>query len=600
MINGPKSAINQHHLHEEPAMSGKRKLRIFARLFKYMLQYKALLAIALFFMITSNVFSLLGPKFSGKAIEAIEPGVGIVDFNTVFLYCALMACFYALSSLFSYLLSVTMIHMSRKVSAKMRGEVFDKLMSLPVSFFDKNQTGDIISRMSYDIDTINTSISTDILQICSSVITIIGSLVMMISISPILVLVFVITIPMSILFTKYKTKKIQPLFKKRSIKLGALNGYSEEILSGHRTIKAYRREKVMIDRFDSFNDEAIEAYYNADYQGAMIGPTVNFINNLSLSFISMFGSLLYLLKMISLGNISTFIMYSRKFSGPINEMANIISELQSAASAAERVFKLIDEDEETKDSENAVELSNCKGNISAENVHFSYEKDHEILHGISFSANSGKTVAIVGPTGSGKTTIINLLMRFYDVDSGKLSVDGNEIRNITRNSLRSAYTMVLQDTWLFGGTIAENIAYGKENASMDEIVEAAKASMIDDYIESLPDGYETKINEDGINLSKGQKQLMTIARAMLPECSVLILDEATSNVDSRTEVKIQSAMQKLMENKTCFIIAHRLSTIQHADIILVIKDGHIIESGTHNELLFSGGFYSSLYNSQFN
>lgn len=600
MINGPKSPINQRHLHDGPAMSGKHKMKIFVRIFKYMFRYKGLLAIAITLMITSNLLSLVGPTLSGKAIEAIEPGIGKVDFKTVFLYCALMAIFYALSSLLSYLLSITMIHMSRRIVATMRGQVFDKLMTLPVSFFDKNQTGDIISRMSYDIDTINTSISTDILQVCSSVITIVGSLIMMISISPLLVLVFVITIPMSVIFTRYKTKKIQPLFKRRSVKLGALNGYSEEILSGHRTIKSYRREKVMIDRFDGFNDEAVDAYYNADYQGAMIGPTVNFINNLSLSFISMFGSLLYLLKMISLGNISTFILYSRRFSGPINEMANIISELQSAASAAERVFRLIDEEEEPHDKEDAVTLENCRGEVTADDIRFSYVKDNEILHGISFKAEPGKTIAIVGPTGSGKTTIINLLMRFYDIDSGAICIDGNEIKDIKRNSLRSAYTMVLQDTWLFGGTIAENIAYGKEGATREEIVEAAKASMIDDYIESLPEGYETKVNEDGINLSKGQKQLMTIARAMLPECSILILDEATSNVDSRTEVKIQSAMKKLMEGKTCFIIAHRLSTIQHADMILVLRDGNIIESGTHDELLLSGGFYASLYNSQFN
>ncbi len=599
MINGPKSPVNQRHLNEGPAMSGKHKMKIFLRIFRYMLDFKGFVLLALFLMITSNLLALLGPTLSGEAIEAIEPGVGKVDFPTVFKYCGLMAVFYALSSVLSYLLSITMIHISRRISAKMRGEVFDKLLSLPVSFFDKNQTGDIISRMSYDIDTINTSISTDLLQICSSAITVVGSLIMMLTISPMLVLVFVVTIPMSVLFTKYKSKKIRPLFKRRSLKLGELNGYTEEILSGHRTIKAYRREKVMIDRFDRYNDEAVEAYYNADYQGAMIGPTVNFINNLSLSFISMFGSILYLSGRISLGDISKFILYSRKFSGPINEMANIISELQSAASAAERVFRLIDEKEEPADADDAVTLIDCGGSVKAEDVHFSYVPDKEILHGISFEALRGKTVAIVGPTGSGKTTIINLLMRFYDIDSGSITVDGNDIKAIKRDSLRSEFTMVLQDTWLFGGTIAENIAYGKEGATREEIEKTAKAAMIDDFIESLPDGYDTPVNEDGINLSKGQKQLLTIARAMLPECSILILDEATSNVDSRTEVRIQSAMNALMEGKTCFIIAHRLSTIRHADVILVLRDGRIIESGTHDELLTSGGFYASLYNSQF-
>lgn len=564
-----------------------------------MYEYKWHVLLAFLLMITSNLLALVGPKLSGKAIEAIEPGVGAVDFETVFIYCGLMAAFYALSSGLSFVLSVTMINLSRRIVATMREQVFNRLLSLPVSFFDKTQTGDIISRMSYDIDTINASLSADLLQICSSFITVVGSFIMMLTISPTLVLIFVVTIPMSILFTRYKSKKIRPLFHRRSTKLGELNGFTEEILSGHRTIKAYCREDVMIKRFSQRNTEAIEAYYNADYQGAMIGPVVNFINNLSLSFISMFGAILYLLGKISLGNISTFILYSRKFSGPINEMANIISELQSAASAAERVFRLIDEPTEAADVYGAKEIKNVKGDVVADDVHFSYEEGKEILHGISFEALKGKTVAIVGPTGSGKTTIINLLMRFYDVDSGCISVDGDDIRTVTRSSLRKSYTMVLQDTWLFGGTIAENIGYGKERATREEIVAAAKAAHIDGYIESLPDGYDTVITEDGINLSKGQKQLLTIARAMLPKTSILILDEATSNVDSRTEIKIQDAMKKLMHGKTCFIIAHRLSTVRHADIILVMRDGRITEKGTHDELIAAKGFYASLYNSQF-
>jgi len=587
------------HLNEGPTIPKKKKIAIFIRLLGYMYKYKWNVLLAFLLMITSDLLALIGPKLSGKAIEAIEPGVGAVDFKTVFLYCGLMGAFYALSSGLSFVLSATMINLSRRIVATMREQVFNRLLSLPVSFFDKTQTGDIISRMSYDIDTINASLSTDLLQICSSLITVVGSFIMMLTISPTLVLIFVVTIPMSILFTRYKSKKIRPLFHRRSTKLGELNGYTEEVLSGHRTIKAYAREDVMIERFSQRNTEAIDAYYNADYQGAMIGPVVNFINNLSLSFISMFGAILYLLNRISLGNISTFILYSRKFSGPINEMANIISELQSAASAAERVFRLIDEPTEAADIYGAKEITDVKGDVLADDVHFSYEEGKEILHGISFEALRGKTVAIVGPTGSGKTTIINLLMRFYDVDSGCISVDGDDIRTVTRSSLRKSYTMVLQDTWLFGGTIAENIGYGKEGATREEIVAAAKAAHIDGYIESLPDGYDTVITEDGINLSKGQKQLLTIARAMLPKTSILILDEATSNVDSRTEIKIQDAMKQLMRGKTCFIIAHRLSTVRHADIILVMRDGRITEKGTHDELIAAGGFYASLYNSQF-
>lgn len=599
MTKGPRNPVNMRHINEGPAITKKKRIAIFVRLLGYLYKYKWNVLLAFLLMITSNLLALVGPKLSGKAIEAIEPGLGAVDFKTVFFYCGLMAIFYALSSVLSFVLSATMINLSRRIVAAMREQVFDRLLSIPVSFFDKTQTGDIISRMSYDIDTINASLSTDLLQICSSLITVVGSFIMMLTISPTLVLIFVVTIPMSILFTRYKSKKIRPLFHRRSTKLGELNGYTEEILSGHRTIKAYCREDVMIERFSQRNTEAIDAYYSADYQGAMIGPVVNFINNLSLSFISMFGAILYLLGKISLGNISTFILYSRKFSGPINEMANIISELQSAASAAERVFRLIDEPTEAADVYNAKEMTNVVGDVVADDVRFSYEEGKEILHGINFEAIPGKTVAIVGPTGSGKTTIINLLMRFYDVDSGCISVDGDDIRSVTRSSLRKSYTMVLQDTWLFGGTIAENIGYGKEGATRDEIIVAAKAAHIDGYIESLPDGYETVITEDGINLSKGQKQLLTIARAMLPKTSILILDEATSNVDSRTEIKIQDAMKQLMHGKTCFIIAHRLSTVRNADIILVMRDGRIIERGTHDELIAAGGFYASLYNSQF-
>ena len=585
------------------------RIRVMRRLFTYVIRYPGMLISALLLMLCSNLLSLIAPRLSGLAIDAIEPGKGAVVFDEVFFYCALMLVFYALSALMSYLLATLMIHLSQRIIYTMRKQVFDHLTELPVGYFDRTATGEIISHISYDIDTVNASLSHDILQICTSVITVFGSLGMMITISPVLLLVFVVTVPISLIFTKYKTKKIRPLFKLRSAKLGELNGYAEEMLSGQKTIKAYNREAVIISRFDERNTAAVDAYYNAEYQGSMIGPTVNFVNNLSLSLISTFGAILYMIgafsiggihfAALSLGDISNFIQYSRRFSGPINEMANIFSELQSAMAAAERVFRLIDEEPEPVDAENAVELNDVRGHVKLEHVRFGYVPERTILHDFTFDAKPGKIIAIVGPTGAGKTTVINLLMRFYDPQAGKIFIDGEEIRDLTRTSLRLGFTMVLQDTWLFHGTIFENIAYGKENATMEEVVAAAKAAHIHSYIEHLPDGYNTVLSDDGVNISKGQKQLITIARAMLPKAGMLILDEATSNVDSRTEVQIQEAMYRLMENKTCFVIAHRLSTVQNADAILVVRDGRIVEQGTHDELMAAQGAYYGLYSAQF-
>ena len=372
------------------------------------------------------------------------------------------------------------------------------------------------------------------------------------------------------------------------------------MLSGQRTIRAYGREKEMIARFDRRNDDAVSAYYRADYYGTLVGPTVNFINNLSLTLISVLGALLYLAGAISLGNISSFVLYSRKFSGPINETANIISELQSAASAAERVFRLLDEEEEMADVAEAYGFTAVRGEIEAENVRFGYDPDRAVIRNLNLRAEVGKVVAIVGPTGAGKTTIINLLMRYYDVDSGEIRLDGVPIREAQRASLRRSFTMVLQDTWLFTGTIRDNIAYGAQGEVTEERIRAAaKAAGIHSFIEGLPDGYDTVVTDEGVNISKGQRQLITIARAMMSDAPMLILDEATSNVDSRTEMRIQSAMLELMRGRTCFVIAHRLSTVRDADVILVLKDGEIIEHGSHDELLAMKGFYHSLFYSQF-
>ncbi len=569
------------------------------RLVVYMMQYKYLLLLALVLTIGSNLLSLVGPMLSGYAIDAIEPGVGKVSFDRVFFYAGLMILFYLVSSLLSYVLSVLMIHISRKVVYRMRKDVFHKLMDLPVGYFDTHQTGDIISRLSYDIDTVNTSLSNDLIQIMTTLITVIGALAMMIVISPKLVLIFAFTVPLSMLITKLLTSKTRPLFRLRSKTLGELNGFVEEMISGQKTLKAYHQEENTIAKFDMKNEEAVEAYYRAEYYGSVVGPSVNFINNLSLSLVSVFGALLFLAGQMSVGNISSFILYSRKFSGPINEAANIVSELQSALAAAERVFNMIDEIPEPEDREGAVELAEVKGDVALQNVSFGYTEEQTIIKDLNLHAKPGKMVAIVGPTGAGKTTLINLLMRFYDIDSGRIMVDNRNITDITRASLRKSYAMVLQDTWLFQGTIFENIAYGKEDATLEEVVEAAKAARIHSYITRLPDGYQTILTDDGTNISKGQKQLLTIARAMLLDAHMLILDEATSNVDTRTEQQIQKAMLKLMENKTCFVIAHRLSTIQNADEILVVNHGEIVEQGTHTQLMENKGFYHQLYRAQF-
>lgn len=575
------------------------KKYLLLRLWGYLSRHKLLILSALVCMLASNLFSLVGPKLSGKAIDAMGIGPGTVDMPTVLYYVMLMAIFYVLSGILSYVLSLIMIRISRKVICRMRKDVFDRLSELPIGFFDKYQTGDIISVISYDIDTVSQSFSNDFLQVVQSIVIVVFSLVMMLSIAPVLVLIFAVTIPMSVFFTKYITTRVRPLFRARSKKLGELNGFVEEMIGGQKTTKAYNREEEVVKRFDVKNREAVDAYSKAEYYGTLTGPSVNFINNLSMVLVSIFGALMYLNGGINLGDISSFVQYSRKFSGPINEIANIIGELQSAFAAAERVFRLIDELPEKEDAPNARVLDNVQGEVDVDRISFGYLPGKTIIHSFSMNVKKGSMIAIVGPTGAGKTTLINLLMRFYDVDSGAIYVDGNSIYDVTRKSLRGAYSMVLQDTWLFYGTIFENIAYGKENATLDDVIHAAKTAKIHDYIESLPNGYDTLLSDNGINISKGQKQLLTIARAMLLDAKMLILDEATSNVDTRTEQQIQAAMRELMRDKTCFIIAHRLSTIRNADNILVLRDGDITEQGTHEELMAKKGFYSKLYYSQF-
>ena len=569
------------------------------RFWRYLGKNRGLILLALVLSVSSSLLALYGPKLSGEAINAIDLGAGKVDFDTVYRCATLMVIFYVLSALLTYVLHLVMQDLSRRVSRQMRHDVFESLSALPVSFFDRYQTGDIISTITYDVDTVNQSLSTDLLQILKSIVMVTVSFIMMLTIAPVLVIIFVFTVPITFIFTRWLANRVRPLFRRRSAKLGQLNGFVEEMLSGQKTVRAYGREDAVQERFDQRNTEAVDAYTKAEANGTLTGPSVNFISNLSLSLVCLFGSLLFLDGRVLLGDLSAFVLYSKKFSGPINEFANILAEIQSAFAAAERVFGLIDAKPEAPDAADATVLTDAEGDVKLETVDFSYDPGKPIIEDLTFHAKPGSLTAIVGPTGAGKTTIINLLMRFYDVDDGAVLVDDQDIRTLTRDSLRKAYTMVLQDTWLFHGTIFDNIAYGKPGATMEEVVAAAKAARIHGYISRLPEGYNTVLSDNGTSISKGQKQLLTIARAMLLDANMLILDEATSNVDTRTEQKIQAAMRELMKDKTCFVIAHRLSTIQAADHILVLDKGKVVEQGTHDTLMAKKGFYYQLYQSQF-
>lgn len=569
---------------------------VLTRLWSYLTYYKAKLLLAIFLAILSNILSLIGPYLTGQTISAMEDGV---DFERVFFYAGLMIVFYLVSTLMSYLLSKAMIRISQSVVYKMRKDLFAKLNLVPIPYFDQNQTGDIISKMSYDIDTINTSLANDVISIISSTITIVISLVMMILMSPVLVLVFLVTLPISIVLTRVLSKIVKKKYRIRNQKLGELNGFSEEMISGQRTIQSYVQEHAVLEKFDEINEDATKASYESGYYATTVGPSVNFISNLSVALVGVFGGILYFNGGITLGKLTSFTLYSRRFSGPINQMSNIFADIQSALAAAERVFKVLDHPEEPKDHEQAIALSDLQGEIEFKDVSFQYVPEQPILKNVNFVAEPGKVVAIVGPTGAGKTTLVNLLMRFYDIDNGKITLDGIDTQMLKRDFLRRSFSMVLQDTWIFHGTVFENIAYGNGDVSRFEVEEAAKKARIHSFIAHLPEGYDTILTEDGISISKGQKQLLVIARAMLSKTKMLILDEATSNVDTHTEVQIQKAMLALMESKTSFVIAHRLSTIERADLILVIKDGNIVEQGSHQSLMAQKGVYYGLYQSQF-
>ena len=573
------------------------------RIIRYLMEYRWIVLLLLICSFFSNIGNLMGPRYAGKAITAAEEGykagIGKVDMDLIRHYAMIMLVLYAGSNILNFLISIGMARVGRQIAENMRRDVFAKLMRMPVGYFDKHQAGDIISRVSYDIDVVSTSLSADVIHILTSMVTVAGSFIIMCTISVPLVLCMLFTIPVSIWFTRRMGRITRPLYARRSQAYGEMNGFAEEMFTGQKTILAYAQEERISERFSKVNREAAEAYKNADGMGMRMGPTIGMISNIGLSAIGMGGAVLYMLEIVTLGQISSFVLYSRKFSGPINEISNIINEIFSALAAAERVFQLLDQPEECADKEDAEVLENSRGHVKAEDVTFGYLPGRPVLHHLFMEAKTGETIAIVGHTGAGKTTIINLLMRFYDPDSGVILLDEKPHDHYTMESLRRNYSMVLQDTWVFQGTIFDNIAYGKENATKEEVVEAAKAARIHNYIMRMPRGYSTVINEDGGNISKGQKQLLTIARAMLCSTNMLILDEATSNVDTATERQVQNAIRSLMKNKTCFVIAHRLSTIQNADHILVVDHGDVVEQGNHAELMKARGAYYRMYASQF-
>ena len=569
------------------------------RLWKTLSPFWNIIIVVGLLSLLSCVLSLLGPYFCGEAINEVEKGAGAIDFSLVWKWALLMLFSYILSEGVYLSINLIMVKISKKTAYMLRKECFDKLHRLPVSVFDDNSAGDILSRVSYDVDVVATSIQADISQIITTVITVLGSFFMMLKISLPLSVVTMVTLPITVLYTIHIKGITRPLYSKRSEKYGEMNGFVEEMFSGEKTIQAYGYEENVSRQFASINEDASDAYFNADVRGVTIGPTMGMMNNLSLALNGTLGSILYMFSYATLGQLSSFILYSRKFAGPINELANIMNELFSALSAAERIFSFLDMEEERKDKEGAIEIEKGEGNIEVRDVSFSYSPEKEILHNVSFSAEKGKTLAIVGETGAGKTTIINLLMRFYYPEKGKILIDGIDSTDIKVHSQRRQFAMVLQDTWLFRGTVYDNIAYGREGATREEVVEAAKKAGIHYFISTLDKGYDTVISEDGGNISKGQKQLLTIARAFLSNSPVLILDEATSNVDTSTEKRVQEAMTALMKGRTAIVIAHRLSTIENADEIIVMSNGSVVEKGTHSSLLEKKGAYYKLYRSQF-
>ena len=593
----------RHGMSTEKAKDFKGTMK---KLMGYLTQYKIGLLLVVIFAIGSTIFNIAGPKILGKAttelfhglISKVSGGSGI-DFDKIAKILIGLMCLYVCSALFSFIQGYIMTGVSQKLTYRMRKEISEKIDRLPMGYFDKMTHGEILSRITNDVDTLSQSLNQSATQVITSVATIIGVLVMMLSISPLMTVIAILILPLSMGLIGMIVKRSQRYFKEQQEYLGYVNGQVEEVYGGHNIVKAFNKEDDVIDEFDRDNDRLYRSAWKSQFLSGMMMPIMQFVGNLGYVAVVILGGYLAIKKTIEVGDIQSFIQYVRNFTQPIQQVAQVANMLQSTAAASERVFEFLGEPEEEAAPENPVVLKNPEGAVEFEHVHFGYNPEHTIIHDFSVKVEPGQKIAIVGPTGAGKTTMVKLLMRFYDVSGGSIKVDGHDIREFDRRELRRMFGMVLQDTWLFKGSIEDNIRYGKLDATHEDVVKAADAAYAHRFIQTLPGGYGMELNEEASNVSQGQKQLLTIARAILADPKILILDEATSSVDTRTEVRIQKAMDNLMKGRTSFIIAHRLSTIRDADLILVMKEGDIVEMGRHEELLAKNGFYADLYNSQF-
>ncbi|MBD8498065.1 ABC transporter ATP-binding protein [Paenibacillus arenosi] len=589
----------------EKAKDFKGTLR---RLLGYLKPSRTSLIIVFFMAVLGTLFSIVSPKIMGKATTKLfeglmnmmngVPGAGI-DFDYIWNILLILVVLYVFSALFMYVQQYVMAGIAQRVVYDLREQVNRKLAKLPLSYYDRQQHGEMLSRVTNDVDNISTTLQQSLSQLITSVITIVGIIIMMLTISPLLTLITLVTLPLSVIATKNIAGRSQKHFKNQQDSLGELNAHVEEMYTGHQIVKAFGREEKSLQKFDEVNDRLYDAGWRAQFMSGMIMPLMSFVSNIGYVLVCVVGGVLVTNRSIQIGDIQAFIQYTRQFSQPLAQAANIANLIQSTIASAERVFEVLDEEEERSDADKVKQLAAPRGTIVFDHVQFGYKPDALLMTDMNVQVQPGQTVAIVGPTGAGKTTLINLLMRFYELNGGQITIDGVPIHEMKRAELRSLFGMVLQDTWLFNGTIRDNIAYGREGASEADIIRAAKAAHADHFIRTLPDGYDTVLNEEASNISQGQKQLLTIARAILADPTILILDEATSSVDTRTEVHIQKAMSTLMEGRTSFVIAHRLSTIRDAELILVMNKGSVIEQGTHEQLLERDGFYASLYNSQF-